>query len=316
MPKKALLIGANYSATPQYKLNGCINDIMNIKNMLIDAYDYKAANMTILRDDGGSSLLPTRQNIINSLKQLANDTTCDEVWIHYSGHGTSVRDANSDEKDGMDEAIVPCDFTTAGVISDDELFEIVKLMQCRSIICFDSCHSGTAIDLQYSFNYTNGSFSQTVNNNKAITGNKNIFFFSGCRDEQTSADAFNGETRMGVGAFTDNLVRALRDNGHNVDIMKLYGDLCSGVIKSGYTQCPVLSCSCPTPNYKFERTNVVVKTNIVTQVVTQYVKVPAPAPAPVVKPVSAVSVAVKPVKEVSVMAPVKRSGSSRPMMFM
>lgn len=311
MPKKALLIGINYSATPQYKLNGCINDIMNIKNVLIDAYDYKAQNMTILRDDGGSSLLPTRQNIISSLKQIAGDNTCDEVWIHYSGHGTSVRDANADEKDGMDEAIVPSDFPTAGIISDDELFEIVKTIKCQAIICFDSCHSGTAIDLQYSFNYLNGSFSQTVNNNKSIAGNKNIFFFSGCRDDQTSADAFNGETRMGVGAFTDGLIKALRDNSHSVNIMKLYGDMCSTIIKSGYTQCPVLSCSSSSPNYKFERTNVVVKTNVVTQVVTQYVKVPVPTPTP------AAPVAVKPAAAVAPL-PIKRTvrPSSRPMQFM
>lgn len=313
MSKKALLIGINYYSTPQNQLNGCINDVMNMKNVLMDAYDYKEENIRVLRDDASASL-PTRQNIISALKQIVSESsTLSEIWIHYSGHGTGVRDTNGDETDGQDEAIVPCDFTTGGgIIGDDELFEIIKGISCTAIICFDCCHSGTGIDLQYSFTYTGGAFGQATNNAKALS-NPRIFFFSGCRDSQTSADAFNGETKMAVGAFTDGLLKALRKNGHNADIMKVYNDLCFIISKSGFVQCPVFSCSSKTPVYKFERTNVVDKVNVITQVVTQVVQV-APPPPPSIKPPAKPAPVPVPAKPATTKPPKRTSGGGL-MMF-
>jgi hypothetical protein len=297
MSKKALLIGINYYATPQNQLNGCINDVINMKNALIDAYDYKEEHVKILRDDV-QSLLPTRENIIGELKKIVAETsTLSEIWIHYSGHGTGIQDLNGDETDKKDEAIVPSNYMSAGIINDDELFEIIKEIKCTAIICFDCCHSGTGIDLQYSFSYNGSSFIQSLNNSKQLSNNR-IFFFSGCKDSQTSADAYNGESKQAVGAFTDSLLRALRQNGHKVDIMKLYNDLCFIVTKNGFVQSPVLSCSSNIPSYKFERTNVVDKINVITQVVTQVVQVPAPAPAPAPVPAPA-----KPAQSSSVKPP-------------
>ena len=46
--------------------------------------------------------------------------------MHYSGHGVSVQDHSGDESDGQDEALVPTDFATKGVIIDDELTLMVS----------------------------------------------------------------------------------------------------------------------------------------------------------------------------------------------
>lgn len=159
--KRAILIGCNYTATPSAKLYGCIDDIVNISNMLIDAYAYKPANITVLRDDSSPSIAPTRANILNTLKSaMAASASFSELWIHYSGHGTQVRDTNRDETpgDGMDEAIVPSDFMSAGYILDDELYGILNTSKCPTLVFFDSCHSGSACDLPYSINYVNGAF--------------------------------------------------------------------------------------------------------------------------------------------------------------
>ena len=68
--KKALLIGINYYSLPDIKLNGCIYDIINMRNMLIDAYDYSNNNIIMLRDDvSNSSAQPTKANIMNSMMQ-------------------------------------------------------------------------------------------------------------------------------------------------------------------------------------------------------------------------------------------------------
>jgi len=257
MVKRALLIGCNYTAIPQVRLYGCINDIVNVRNVLIDAYGYAPSNIVMLRDDTANKLaLPTRANILAQLTALfAASSSNDEVWVHYSGHGTQVRDTNGDEIDGSDEAIVPCDFNTAGMITDDTLFGIVKSAKCRALLFFDSCHSGTVCDLQYIRNYNNGVITVGMNNARVIT-NSNIIMMSGCRDMQTSADAYSTALALSVGAFTNALLESLRANDHSVDIMKLYSDTCAYLKAGGYVQIPALCSTVQTPAYTFARNNV------------------------------------------------------------
>lgn len=59
---------------------------------------------------------------------------------------------DGDEDDGYDEVIYPVDFRHVGHIVDDEMHDImVKPLQpgVRLTAIFDSCHSGTALDLPY-----------------------------------------------------------------------------------------------------------------------------------------------------------------------
>jgi hypothetical protein len=57
-----------------------------------------------------------------------------------------------DEPEGYDEVIYPVDFRHTGHIADDEMHRImVQPLQpgVRLTAIFDSCHSGTALDLPY-----------------------------------------------------------------------------------------------------------------------------------------------------------------------
>jgi hypothetical protein len=65
---------------------------------------------------------------------VAESSKCEEIWIHYSGHGSQVRDRDGNEADGMDEVVVPVDYTTAGFIVDDDIFNIIKNIKCRAMI--------------------------------------------------------------------------------------------------------------------------------------------------------------------------------------
>ena len=59
---------------------------------------------------------------------------------------------DGDEDDGYDEVIYPVDFRVAGHIVDDEMHRImVRTLQpgVRLTAIFDSCHSGSALDLPY-----------------------------------------------------------------------------------------------------------------------------------------------------------------------
>ena len=254
--KKALLIGCNYTSVPQIKLRGCINDIINMKEVLMDSFDYDRSNITQLRDDSTDpNKLPTRANIIKNLINIVNESSkLSEIWIHYSGHGSQVKLVNSTELDRLDEVIVPIDYQKAGLILDDEIFNIIKNSRCPTILLFDCCNSGSVCDLQYSFDFTNNTFKRSIIENKKIT-NPNIFCFSGSKDNQTSADSYNPEQQLGVGAFTDAFIYSLRENHYNVNIMKLYSDVCNYIKSGGYTQIPNLSSTTANPVYNFTRSN-------------------------------------------------------------
>jgi len=254
MTKRALLVGCNYTATPSVQLAGCIDDIVNMRNVLIDAYGWQDSNIFMLRDDDRSRL-PTKANILYYLTQLiAMSSASDLLWVHYSGHGTQIPSSNSDEPDKLDECIVPCNYNTAGIITDNELYDILKNAKCKMMILFDSCFSGTGCDLQYSINYNAGKITKTVNNSKKIA-DTNIIMISGCQDSQTSADAYDNMAKESVGAFTQTLLEVLRANDHTISLLPLYTQLCAKLRAYGFTQIPVLSSTIPSPNFQFARAN-------------------------------------------------------------
>ncbi|CAG8457773.1 5450_t:CDS:10 [Cetraspora pellucida] len=147
--KKAVLIGINYLHT-KFELKGCINDVRNVKNFLIELYGFREADMWILTDDQKDpARIPYRKNIIDAMRWLVQDAKPND-----SGHGGQVEDLDGDEDDGYDETILPLDHdkSTGGQIIDDDMHALmVRPLQpgVRLTAIFDSCHSGTALDLPY-----------------------------------------------------------------------------------------------------------------------------------------------------------------------
>ena len=69
-----------------------------------------------------------------------------------AGHGGQAADVDGDEEDGNDEVIYPVDYQARGHIVDDEIHHVlVKPLQAgvRLTAIFDSCHSGSVLDLPY-----------------------------------------------------------------------------------------------------------------------------------------------------------------------
>ncbi|KAK2044299.1 hypothetical protein LZ31DRAFT_554411 [Colletotrichum somersetense] len=151
--RKALLIGINYFGQ-RGQLRGCINDVKNMSAYLVDRFGYKREDMVILTDDQQNPMSqPTKQNLLRAMHWLVKDARPnDSLFFHYSGHGGQTKDLDGDEPDGYDEVIYPVDFRQTGHITDDEMHRImVKPLQAgvRLTAIFDSCHSGTALDLPY-----------------------------------------------------------------------------------------------------------------------------------------------------------------------
>jgi hypothetical protein len=151
--RKGLLIGINYFGQ-RGQLRGCINDVRNMTAYLGEHYGYKREDMVILTDDQQNPMSqPTKQNILRAMHWLVKDARPnDSLFFHYSGHGGQTKDLDGDEEDGYDEVIYPVDFRQTGHITDDEMHRIMVMpLQAgvRLTAIFDSCHSGTALDLPY-----------------------------------------------------------------------------------------------------------------------------------------------------------------------
>ncbi|KII89041.1 hypothetical protein PLICRDRAFT_124266 [Plicaturopsis crispa FD-325 SS-3] len=151
--KKALCIGINYFGQSA-ELKGCINDARNIQRFLITQFGYRDEDIVMLTDDSTNQRqIPTRENILMAMQWLVRGAQPnDSLFFHYSGHGGQTKDIDGDEDDGYDEVIYPLDFEANGHIVDDMMHDImVRPLPpgCRLTAIYDSCHSGTALDLPY-----------------------------------------------------------------------------------------------------------------------------------------------------------------------
>ncbi|ORE07855.1 hypothetical protein BCV72DRAFT_204681, partial [Rhizopus microsporus var. microsporus] len=298
--KKALLIGINYFGT-NHELNGCINDVENIENFLTSLYGFKKEDMVILTDDNPphSKYYPNRENILAAMRWLVEDAQPnDSFFFHYSGHGGRVKDISGDEEDGYDETIYPVDFEdyegTSGQIIDDDMHDILvrPLCEgCRLTCIFDSCHSGTVLDLPFIYStkgvlkdqnlfkdagkgllsagiaYATGDRPRAISelmelgrelfnardieeeNKRRNFSPADVIMFSGCKDDQTSADA--KEAGRATGAMSYALTTSLRKNP-NQSYQALLNSL-REILRDKYSQRPQLSASHPIDvNLQFE----------------------------------------------------------------
>jgi hypothetical protein len=167
--KYAMLVGIN--KYPGNALNGCVNDVTNLRTMLIDNFGFPAENVVMLTDEEA-----TRENILAKLDGFGAKLHRDDLFVFaYSGHGTLFPDEYSEEQDETeslhfpndprndnkpffedgkyDAAICPVDSrgTSSGkpwhnLILDDELYaRFSKYAAAGTFINYltDSCFSGT-----------------------------------------------------------------------------------------------------------------------------------------------------------------------------
>ena len=230
--KKALLVGINYTGTSN-ELFGCINDVNCIKERISTKGFTSINTITDL-----TTKKPTKDNILREFKSLlVNSQAGDLLFFLYSGHGSYDLDRNGDEADGYDELIVSSD---SKGISDDEFKTIIQqnLKQDVTLFAmFDSCFSGTMLDLRYQYMDSVNYDKYTENDKQAITVG-NVFMISGCADNQTSADSvFNNKAN---GALTWSLLESLKQKPNDSwrELVKNMRDLLK---TSEFTQIPQFS---------------------------------------------------------------------------
>ena len=228
----ALLIGINYIGT-QYELQGCINDTNSINTFISD---YNFQKISILTDN--TEKKPDHNNILEEFKNLLiNSQAGDVLLFFYSGHGSYVLDNNNNEPTGYDQMIIPCDFN--GII-DDELKNIIQTNLKKDvtlIALFDSCFSGSVLDLKYQYmdSLDKNNFTENVNESETIG---NVIMISGCSDQQTSNDSnINNKDQ---GAMTWSFLEAFKSQ-KNITWRQLLINMRDLLKKSNFNQIPQLS---------------------------------------------------------------------------
>lgn len=211
MKSKAILFGINYVNSPSSQLRGCVNDVNNMGDFLKKKCGYDS--VSIFTDEKDET--KTRAfAIMNSIYALALDShrfKLKRAWIHFSGHGCSIKDVDGDEVDGKDECIVPSDYEKVGVIPDDALKSALRSFHKNTkVTCvFDCCHSGSICDLTYTYNPQDRTCEKSTTNS-VLACKAQIILLSGCMDAQTSADAYNVRgKREYSGAMTSCLLSVL-----------------------------------------------------------------------------------------------------------
>ncbi len=229
MNKIALNIGIGYynsSSIP--KLDGTVNDSLDVSNFMSQVYGYNVINMNDLMNNSSSPYYPSKSNIIKQITNiLKNANNGDMIVISYAGHGTQIRSNTSEEADGLDEVLVPADYnlnTGNNAIVDDQIHSILKTYlankpNTRVFLLFDCCHYGTGADLKFTYNYDGKTFS------KADEGVPNdidakVIMISGCADNQVSwSDLVNldgGSTKTMQGIMTSAFIHSLRVNPKSI----------------------------------------------------------------------------------------------------
>ena len=230
--KRALLVGCNYNNT-ENQLFGCIDDVHNVKELLEKQCNF--TQITIMTDN--TSMKPNKQNILNQFIQLLTQTNeNDTAFFQFSGHGMGIMDNNGDETDGQDELIVPLGaLSIMDCIIDDEFRSIIdKYLKkgAKLIALFDCCHSGSILDLKYTYGQSDQNVEST---------NGDVFMISGCADNQESMDTvgmFNGKA-LPSGAMTFAFLNTIKPNASQ-SIESLILDMNRFLKNNGYRQLPKL----------------------------------------------------------------------------
>lgn len=265
MAKRALLIGINRYQIDGADLRGCVNDVKDLSAALVEFYGFSKKDITVLTDGAA-----TKKAMEAGIKALIRDSKKGDVAVlHYSGHGSNVPDDNDDEADGRDEILCPTDLDWKDPLRDDWLRSTFDGL--RDGVSFtaimDCCHSGTntreflppdapvkqrylpspwgLVAAESGRSLPRKVLSELRRSAPAARKARDIvnaelpeLLITGCRDTQTSADAFiNGRYN---GALTYGLVNAIRKAKGKLTYQELHDRTMAVLKQKKFDQVPQL----------------------------------------------------------------------------
>ncbi|KAI8066427.1 peptidase C14, caspase domain-containing protein [Gongronella butleri] len=206
---RALLVGLCYTGMEGNELHGCFQDVHNMKNFLMDCCDYKEEEITVITDEERKPLYP---EVMEAMAKLVEgNQPGDRFFFHYSGHGGTIPDEDGDEVDGFDETIC---LIGQNEEEDDKSYFIANLSDdwinanmvlplkagTHMTCVFDSCHSGSVMDLPYTYS-TKGKVKKT-----SVVRSMSLGFL----DAGRSMIGERGTARGGLKTIVDSASTALK----------------------------------------------------------------------------------------------------------
>lgn len=244
--KHALLIGVGKYQPPD-DLEGPPYDVEALKQALTSHWAFQSKNIATLTDSQA-----TKKNILEGINNLLQQTQPgDEVFIFFSGHGTSASDEGFGKVVNLPHtsgAIVPFDFDNANareslIVGKTDLQPLLTQFdqgERHVLVVFDACYSGNTVRSMYlggkaktkarymklpSSGNADNNLIKIFNISKSMSPSepypyRNIFYMSAAQENETASDVPDGNNTFDGkphGAFTDALLRIL-NNQIRVDL--------------------------------------------------------------------------------------------------
>jgi hypothetical protein len=205
--KQAIVIGIDYKGTVN-ELPDCQIDADNIEKQLLTDYSVIEKYYEI-----------TPSEFLESIKNAAQILTeNDTLTIFYSGHGTQIDSAL--ERDYTCEAL--CFFKNKRItcLLDKDFKNMISILKCHVIVCFDSCYSGGMNQILGNYLTTRHKVFDPQNDElyrhrqfRNTSKPKSISYMLSCSENETSVSTGQG------GLFTLGILASLKDKKKEIGIV-------------------------------------------------------------------------------------------------
>lgn len=242
----ALLVGVSDYGGKGNDLEGPVNDVMAIKELLISDFGVEKRKITTLIDRQASK--PKIMKALNKLERRSK--TGDQIFIYFSGHGTSAGDdIFSAILPTTTGAFIPYDFKPQNtveatrrelVVGRDDLAPIIGKIDSKQrsvFVVIDACYSGETVrsfghalalpkrsrpvsafvdDLAFVETYSWEKAQEQASSNEYPY--ERVFYLSAAGEHEAALDIpkdrlvrFPTFDQKAHGAFTDTFIRVLKD---------------------------------------------------------------------------------------------------------
>ena len=273
---------ANY---PQFALNGCVNDANDMAALCKQVLGYKASEVTVLTDAKATkAAIMTALTAAVKDAKAGKINSLLFAWSSHGTQMTDTSGDEPDGKDEAfvpyDIAEKNGDWDPARIISDDEFHDLFGQLPANVLleVYLDTCHSGSGLrGAEFGLHAPRARFvappsRQGVGRQASVSGftldarapakkmaaaakkvaaaassadGLHHILWSGCKADQTSADAyFSGRYN---GAFTYHYIKVLRATNNSLSRAKVVAQMRTAM-KGQFSQTPQLETSATNRN--------------------------------------------------------------------
>ncbi|KAJ1919564.1 Ca(2+)-dependent cysteine protease [Mycoemilia scoparia] len=160
--KRAVIIAINYFGR-KYSLSGVINQVLSIKEMLIQYFGFESQNIVALSDNPADKMPATYENIKHQIKaMIKNSKPDDSLFIYYGGLGWLPKEAVGENQKGYaymnirSNVMFPMDFEETKTFTTSSLNRLItqKLPRgTRMTIVLDSTRMFNPMGLPLNYTY-------------------------------------------------------------------------------------------------------------------------------------------------------------------